>query len=433
MKMIEVFDGNQLHDQPVAYPSGKTRCALFGVGGDGNTRTFVKMDDELLSRHVLLLGGIGTGKTNAFYQILTQLRQSMTEKDVMIIFDTKKDFYNDFYQKGDVVISNDETACGPDGPDYWNLFRELAQEEDMEVEINEIAKTLFADRLRRTTQPFFPNAAKDLFGAVLTHFYRRKEEFFCDNLALRQFMDAMPVAKLREMLESHHDLRDMASYIYDDKSGQTQGVLSELQQQVRELFIGNFKKRGTLSMRELVRAKGGRAIFIEYDISVGESLTPIYSLLFDLAIKEALGRKKSEGNVFFIVDEFRLLPNLLHIGDAVNFGRSLGVKFMVGLQNIEQMYEVYGKSGASSILSGFLTNICFRVNDYSSIEYIQNRFGRNRKKEVYTAAVQGRGIVENIRDAHVVEDWDIQQLKTGEAIIGLPACEPFRFHFLRAK
>ena len=278
MKMIEVFDGNQLHDQPVAYPSGKTRCALFGVGGDGNTRTFVKMDDELLSRHVLLLGGIGTGKTNAFYQILTQLRQSMTEKDVMIIFDTKKDFYNDFYQKGDVVISNDETACGPDGPDYWNLFRELAQEEDMEVEINEIAKTLFADRLRRTTQPFFPNAAKDLFGAVLTHFYRRKEEFFCDNLALRQFMDAMPVAKLREMLESHHDLRAMASYIYDDKSGQTQGVLSELQQQVRELFIGNFKKRGTLSMRELVRAKGGRAIFIEYDISVGESLTPIYSL-----------------------------------------------------------------------------------------------------------------------------------------------------------
>ena len=92
-----------------------------------------------------------------------------------------------------------------------------------------------------------------------------------------------------------------------------------------------------------------------------------------------------------------------------------------------------GSRALASILSGFLTNICFRVNDYSSIEYIQNRFGRNRKKEVYTAAVQGRGIVENIRDAHVVEDWDIQQLKTGEAIIGLPACEPFRFHFLRAK
>ena len=225
----------------------------------------------------------------------------------------------------------------------------------------------------------------------------------------------------------------MTSYIYDDASGQTQGVLSELQQQVRELFIGNFKKRGTLSMRELVRQKGGRMIFVEYDLSVGETLTPIYTLLFDLAIKEALSRKKSKGNIFFAVDEFRLLPNLTHIDDAVNFGRSMGVKFMVGLQNIEQMYEVYGQARARSILSGFLTSICFRVNDHTSVEYVQQLHGRNRKKEVYMAAVQGRGIVENVRDANVVEDWDIQRLKIGEAIIGLPGREPFRFQFLRAK
>ena len=303
----------------------------------------------------------------------------------------------------------------------------------MEVAINEISKTLFAQRLKNTTQPFFPNAAKDLFGAVLAHFSRNQGSFYCDNRAMRQFMDAMPTAQLREMLEQHPDLRAMTSYIYDDASGQTQGVLSELQQQVRELFIGNFKKRGTLSMRELVRQKGGRMIFVEYDLSVGETLTPIYTLLFDLAIKEALSRKKSKGNIFFAVDEFRLLPNLTHIDDAVNFGRSMGVKFMVGLQNIEQMYEVYGQARARSILSGFLTSICFRVNDHTSVEYVQQLHGRNRKKEVYMAAVQGRGIVENVRDANVVEDWDIQRLKIGEAIIGLPGREPFRFQFLRAK
>lgn len=39
-------------------------------------------------------------------------------------------------------------------------------------------------------------------------------------------------------------------------------------------------------------------------------------------------------------------------------------------------------------------------------------------------AVQGRGIVENVRDANVVEDWDIQRLKIGEAIIGLPGGNP---------
>ena len=432
MKKIEVFDGNELRDLPVEYPVRTPRCILYGQDRRGGQVT-VPMDDELLSRHIMLLGGIGTGKTNAFYQVVSQLRRGMTDQDVMIVFDTKGDFYNAFYRPGDVVISNDASACGPEGPDYWNLFNELEEGEDMEVAINEIAKTLFAKRLKNTTQPFFPNAAKDLFGAVLTHFSRNRERFYCDNLALRQFMDAMPTPQLRQMLNQHDDLRAMSSYIYDDKSGQTQGVLSELQQQVRELFVGNFKKRGTLSMRELVRRKGGRMIFVEYDLSVGETLTPIYTLLFDLAIKEALSRKKSEGNVFFLVDEFRLLPNLTHIDDAVNFGRSMGVKFMIGIQNIEQMYEVYGQARARSILSGFLTSICFRVNDASSIEYIEKLHGRNRKKEVYMASVQGRGLVENVRDANVVEDWDIQRLGIGEAIIGLPGREPFWFHFLQAK
>ena len=103
---------------------------------------------------MMLLGGIGTGKTNAFYQIISQLRKGMTEQDIMIVFDTKGDFYQSFYQPGDVVISNDATACGPDGPDYWNIFNELELGEDMEVAINEISTTLFAQRLKNTTQPF---------------------------------------------------------------------------------------------------------------------------------------------------------------------------------------------------------------------------------------------------------------------------------------
>lgn len=234
------------------------------------------------------------------------------------------------------------------------------------------------------------------------------------------------------MLKQHEDLRAMVSYISDDRSPQTQGVMSELQQLSREIFLGNFKKRGTLSMRELVRAKGGRFIFIEYDLGIGNMLTPIYSLLFDMAIKEALCRKKSEGSVYFVADEFRLIPNLQHVDDAVNFGRSLGVKFMIGIQNVEQVFEVYGESRARSILSGFLTSVSFRVNDAGSKEFIKKLHGVNRKKEVYMASVQGRGIVENVRDANVVEDWDITRLGIGQAIIGLPGKEPFLFQFKKA-
>ena len=431
MKQIEVFDGNKLRTDPVPYPTRNARCAFIGtnaVGGD----TYVPLDADLLSRHIMFLGGIGTGKTNAFFQIMRQLRGSMTGEDVMIIFDTKGDFYQEFYRPGDVVISNDETATGPSDPDYWNIFNEIELDEHMEENIVEISKTLFHSMIEGSNQPFFPNAAKDLFSAILTHFTRNKETLHGDNESLRAFLDRSPTAEIREMLKQHEDLRAMVSYISDDRSPQTQGVMSELQQLSREIFLGNFKKRGTLSMRELVRAKGGRFIFIEYDLGIGNMLTPIYSLLFDMAIKEALCRKKSEGSVYFVADEFRLIPNLQHVDDAVNFGRSLGVKFMIGIQNVEQVFEVYGESRARSILSGFLTSVSFRVNDAGSKEFIKKLHGVNRKKEVYMASVQGRGIVENVRDANVVEDWDITRLGIGQAIIGLPGKEPFLFQFKKA-
>ena len=117
MKQIDVFDGNQLMLDPVPYPVKNARCAFMGtnrVGGD----IYVPLDTELLSRHLMFLGGIGTGKTNAFFQIMRQLRNNMTADDVMIVFDTKGDFYKEFYRPGDVVISNDETATGPDGRKY---------------------------------------------------------------------------------------------------------------------------------------------------------------------------------------------------------------------------------------------------------------------------------------------------------------------------
>ena len=79
-------------------------------------------------------------------------------------------------------------------------------------------------------------------------------------------------------------------------------------------------------MRKSIRGKGNLKIFIEYDLTVGETLTPMYRLLIDLALKEALGRSHSAGDVYMIIDEFKLLPKLQHIDDALNFGRSLGIK-----------------------------------------------------------------------------------------------------------
>jgi type IV secretory pathway TraG/TraD family ATPase VirD4 len=295
----------------------------------------------------------------------------------------------------------------------------------MEENVNEIARTLFYEKTHASNQPFFPSAAKDIFAAVLTHFCCTPE-LDNDNAALRRFLDGATTDKLLEMLREYADLAAMTSYISGD-GAQAGGILSELQQMSREIFVGDFKKSGNIAMRKLVRGKGARTIFIEYDLGLGNMLTPIYRLMFDMAIKEALSRDKSAGNVWLVADEFRLIPHLQHAENAVNFGRGLGVKFLIGIQNIDQMIEAYGQNMAHSILSGFSTQLIFRLNDHSSREYVKKLHGENRKAEVYQSPV--KNVVENIRVGNVVEDWDISTLEVGEAIVGLPGREPFMVRF----
>ena len=423
-----VLFGDELCREIPMIHTNKPVCVLQGKDGRG-VKAFIPFDASLLSRHIMLLGGIGTGKTNAFFQIISQINRNLTPDDVMIIFDTKGDFYNEFYQKGDPVISNDRHATGAERLDYWNIFNEIDYGENMMESIIEISKSLFAEQIQKTNQIFFPNAAKDLFMACLLHFIRNKPPRERTNKNLMEFIYSSTTADLRAMLLQHRDLRGMVSYIERDDSNQTQGVKSVLDQTVREIFVGNFKKTGTLALKKLVQKKGGARVFIEYDLSIGKMLTPVYSLMFDFAIKEALSRRANGGNVYFITDEFSLLPNLEHIDDAVNFGRSLGIKFMIGIQNVEQIYENYGEERARSIMSGFLTGIMFRVNDGHSREYIQQRFGRCQKIESYLPTNQSNGIIEAQREAWVIEDWEINNLLIGQAIIGMPNALPFVFRF----
>ena len=423
-----VFRGSRLVEG-CPYREANPKYILNGTTSTGKPAS-IPVGESLLSRHMLLLGGIGTGKTNAFNYLIDHCLSNLTTDDVVVIFDTKGDYYREFYQENDIVISNDGRAGGPAGPDYWNIFHEISIDSRIEENILEMSKSLFAEKIENTTQPFFPNAAKDLFSALLLHIVRSEEyQSYRNNESLRSVLNSFSVSSMKKILSSHPDLKAMTSYIADEKSGQTLGVVAELQQAVREIFVGNFKKKGNLSMRRLIRARGGKVIFVEYDLGIGAMLTPIYRLLVDLAIKEALCRTENEGDVYFFIDEFRLLPHLDHIDDGVNFGRSLGAKFVFGIQNITQIQETYGKELALSILSGFGTTMAFRVNDAESREFVKGLYGKNTKLNSFVSAVASRGLVEQLTEGNVVEDGDITSLPIGQAIIGTPGYPPFRFQF----
>ena len=199
-----------------------------------------------------------------------------------------------------------------------------------------------------------------------------------------------------------------------------------------ECFQGVFAqkpsaKQPSFSIRRAVRNKGNRAIFILYDLSIGESMTPIYRLLVDLALKEALGGE-TNGRTHLFLDELKLLPKITHLEDALNFGRSKRVSVVAGLQSIGQIFEAYGHDTGKVILGGFSSLFAFHTPDYESRQYISQLFGPNITAYRYHNASEQP--IDRERDGHTVEEWQLQQLKSGHAVVGLASqAEPFPFHF----
>jgi len=393
------------------------------------------LTDDILSKHTMLIGGTGCGKTTLFYHFVSQLKKNMTSDDVMIIFDSKGDFYSKFYNTATDLVIGNSRQYSPQSQ-HWNIYKEIladgTKERDFIQNTQEICKSFFEERTKNTTNAFFPNAARDTLAAIIIAFIREgvkdtkiKQEFFYNSI-LKEFLDISDPQMIKDLLTNNIDANAILSYISGENT-QSQGVLSEMYSIIREIFIGVFAEKGGFSMREFVRNKGNKTLFIEYDLSIGSILTPVYRLLFDLALKEALGRNKSLGNVYLICDEFKLLPHLQHIDDGVNFGRSLGVKVFAGIQSIEQLYEIYGQSRGRNIVAGFSSIYAFRANDTATREYVTGLFGKNIVMERYQRL--DNQMVEEKRNGQTVEDWDMNSLKVGEAIVGLPFSQPFRFYF----
>lgn len=429
-----VFGTSVLHNEA---PEAKTPLLTF-PGCTLSGRRGFDLDAGVFSKHLLLIGGSGCGKTNAFSFVLQELRRRMTENDIAIVFDTKGEFYDEFHESGDYVIGN--SARFRPISHTWNIFDEILsdgwEEESFTMNAREISAALFHGR-GSSSQPFFCNAARDIFRGLLLHFVRRAkadpEKWMprLNNECLLRAIHSFSTNEYLKIFKSYQDLNNLLTYFGDGKSNQALGVFGELNSMVSEYFVGIVAQHNperSISMRQAVRNKGGKALFVEYDLSVGETLAPIYRLLIDQALKEALGRSNNQGNVYLIADEFKLLPKLQHIDDALNFGRGLGVRVMAGIQSIDQLYDIYGEDKGAVIAGGFGSMFAFHTNDGSSRDYITKRFGSNIMVYDYVSA-QKNIIVSNERNGNTVEEWDQMNLDVGQAVIGLGYAPPFLFQF----
>lgn len=416
-----VVAGNKLGEGPSKRRNG-ARVVLYG-----DSQIPVMLDKDILDRNIGVVGNSGSGKTVMLRKMARQINDTLRPDETLIIFDSKGDFYEDLYQPGDLVFGIN--AIGEETPAGWNVFREVAIDGPEKYEENafEIAKNLFAERRKNTTNQFFPDSAADLLACIILLLLYEGEcrGEFPDNRLLYETC-CLPSKDLLQRMRAFPQLRGVDGYIGRD-SNQSDGIRGELRNIARDLFIGAFGRPGQASVRDIIRNHPEcQRIFVCYDVSYGKVLEPIFRTLCDLCIKETL-RRNNRHEVWLFMDEFRLTPCMQNIENGVSFGRGR-LHLIIGLQYIGQIRESYTENIADGMMANLGTLIAFRTEDAETRKMISHRFGTNRTLVQYYAG-QEKGTQSEIRETQVVEDWNIVGLKTGQAIIGHPGEAPYRFYF----
>ena len=134
----------------------------------------------------------------------------------------------------------------------------------------------------------------------------------------------------------------------------------------------------------------------------------IYSVLIDEAFRNG---GKLNNRVTFILDEFANFTRLRNISSVLTASRSRGMRFVLVIQDIDQLEATYG-SGASSIIYSSCQNLIFMgCRNVRFLRELEALGGIYREK--YTGDTRP-----------LITVSDLQSLEMGEAFIFIRSCSP---------
>ncbi|MBN2764674.1 MAG: type IV secretion system DNA-binding domain-containing protein, partial [Bacteroidales bacterium] len=395
--------------------------SINGTCSSGKKSSNLSLDENMLHRGIMLEGATGTGKTETALKIVRQIRNNLEVPYSMIIVDVKNDYQGCLFRTDDKILGQGEFR---DTSERWNIFKDILIDgwDDWIVELNayEFVQWLFKDH-KNETQPFWTNAAQLLLYCTIITLIKRSRNSLrarkaLTNKGLRDFFAQFSPEQYVKLMEDCSEPGTVRMLLGNDIDNlQALGVIGEAVTTVLTLFVDVFGDEGDFSIRSFVRNKNNQAIFLKYDPAYKETQQKLFGLLVNLMLKEVLSYGNTEGNVVFLCDE---LPSIgkVDLASAINMGRAKGFICMAGFQSIEQVYSVYGEVEGNALLAGFCTKLLFAPNDIRTRKYIQDLFGGNLVEYI---TLSPGGSITRKQNGHVIEDYDMNSLDTGDCICSL--------------
>ena len=319
----------------------------------------VKMPVSAEPKHMFVIGRPGTGKTVAMRGVIADVRE---RKNKAVIYDFKGDYLSKFFDPTTDIIFNplDSRCVG------WNVFAET----DTTMDIVSIATSLISPTVA-ATDPFWNDAARDVFIGILHYLYQQEKR---TNADIWQTVTA-PTVDIAKWLKGTKGGEAGHKHIEDAGSKQAMSVISVMMQYARafEYLAGTL---GDFSLKKWIETEEGGFVFITSYADIKATLRPILSLFVDLLGRKLLAMPNDyDRRIFFFLDEFGTLQRLSTIQDLLTLSRSKGGSVWLGIQDIGQLDKTYTPAGRQTIVNACGSNLIFSVADPDTARFLSEKIG----------------------------------------------------------
>ncbi|MDA0902326.1 MAG: type IV secretion system DNA-binding domain-containing protein [Proteobacteria bacterium] len=347
-------------------------------------------------QHTIITGGSGTGKTQLNLDLIDQIRK---RGDRAIIYDRMGNYVRKFYNPDQDTILNPFDQRSK----KWDFFFEGNKRVDFDL----MASSLIEES-PRGADPYWTKAAKTVLSETASMLVKQ------NNPETRRLCEILLKSSSEEFMDFLS--KTEASAIIDEKSEKTAAsIRSVLATYINCLkFTLTSPENELFSVRNWIKneddPQNQGILFLSSSADKQETLKPLLTLWLDLAINSFLSLDQGRPRkLWIIIDELPSLQRLPALKTGLAESRQFGGAFVISMQLMSQLREIYGRDGAESI-SGLCRNrVIFSTPDQDTARWCSDVLGR---KETLS-------VKENLSfGAHEVRDGvTIQETKELENIV----------------
>ncbi|MGV7183768.1 type IV secretion system DNA-binding domain-containing protein [Xanthomonas axonopodis] len=341
------------------------------------------------SRHTLLQGSVGSGKTQILLPIIDQIIRADHK---LFLYDTKGDFTS-YFKKPIIVCPFDERSY------YWDIAADCRYPLQAAI----LAEILIPGNPDQKNDEFWTIASRQLLVGVILSLQSDKPMAW-DYVDFAERKNRNAEAML-PMIQEH--FANATSLIENTESQTTSSLLATLvantkivDDLARAWPVRKVNRRFAITEWAQDGYKGRKQVIVQ--AGPEEGMTKAYiSALVNLAVPEIISPKLPDAEkdrfIGFVFDELASAGRL-NIGPLIDKGRSKGVVFIGAFQDISQIKATYGEDFQKAMASMVGTHVICQLQMGDTREKAAQQLGKHRvafrtHDEKATVSEEGRNLI----------------------------------------